>query len=242
MQRITIAKVESKPTKTGNTYTKLTGDKGGVFSGFDVGLSILTPGAVIDAEIEVQGKYANIKSYTVVSNITPPPPQAPARQTEAVTPIPSQEPRTASTNSSIEFQVCLKEVGECIRWNDEAVPYAARTGYWKAICERLGTAGLYEEAKPEPTVVKDTTGAVKSTTESHLVDEVKKMTAEIKPATPTAPVKPATKAQTDRITQLMLGKDASDRAKIYIQTIGIEAPTSLSVEQANKVIDKLQGK
>lgn len=148
-----------------------------------------------------------------------------------------------TTNESIEFQVCLKEVGECIRWNEKSVPYAARTGYWKAICERLGTADLYEEKQPE--VVKDTAVAVKPTTESHLVAEAVSMGGGINPTqqtTPVIPSKPATKSQTDAITKLMLGKAPVERADIYKAIIGREAPTNLSVEQASKVIEKLQAK
>ncbi len=111
-------------------------------------------------------------------------------------------------NTSIE--VCLKEVGECIRWNEKAVPYAARTGYWKAICERLGTADLYEDV---PDAVKTTATAVNPAAESHLVAEVKKMEAQ-------KPSPPATKAQLDAINKLMMGKAPVERADIYKITIG----------------------
>ena len=232
MQRITVKSVESKPTKTGNTYTKLTDDKGGVFSGFDVGLSTLAPGAVIDAEIQIDGKYANIKNYTVVSNTVPQPQQSPVSQPSAITAIPNERQYKADPvkTDSIEFQVCLKEVGECIRWNEKAVPFAARTGYWKAICERLGTADLYEKKPPD--AVTDTKG----TTESHLVAEVKKMQEAVVPGTP------ATKAQLDAINKLMMGKAPVERSDIYKTVIGREIPGSLSIEEASKVVAKLQVK
>jgi hypothetical protein len=192
MQRITVAKVERKPTKNGGTYTKITDEKGGTFSGFDEALARLQQGAVLDAEIQIEGKYANIKNYSVVGqpNLTPAqlPQQATAGQTEAITAIPAPKPTYKDNTESIERQVAIKEVGECLRYIPGEVPVGAKIGYWKWIAEKLGVSDLYEE-KPE---------------ESHLVAEVKKMEAEVKVVKPT---QSATKSQLDAIKKLS-GKDA----------------------------------
>jgi len=73
MQKIAIESVETKTGKTGKTFYKITDIKGGEFTSFDTALAILKKGDVIDAEIEVSGKYTNIKSFTVLQHIEIPP-------------------------------------------------------------------------------------------------------------------------------------------------------------------------
>jgi len=70
-------KVESIATKPGGSekkkwvLTTITDDKGAKFSGFDAGLAKLSPGAVIEAEVEIDGQYHNIKKFKVIEQGTP---------------------------------------------------------------------------------------------------------------------------------------------------------------------------
>lgn len=75
MQNITIADINIK-TGTGEkgdwVNTQITDEAGARYSSFDTKLSKLNKGAVIEAEIEVKGKYLNIKSWNLISEGSPP--------------------------------------------------------------------------------------------------------------------------------------------------------------------------
>jgi len=106
MQKIQVADISSKPTSKGGTFTIITDDKGGKFSGFDIGLANLTKGSVIEAEIFVEGKYTNIvkDSWKVLESTPSIPPQV-------------REPFKADPlkQASIERQVALKVAADlCI--------------------------------------------------------------------------------------------------------------------------------
>jgi hypothetical protein len=96
MQKITIAEV--KPSDGEKKPTVVTDTTGAKMSGFDTGLKILNAGDVIEAELEVKGKYTNIKSFTIVKKAT--------------------QAETASISScrdaSIEAQVAAKIGGELL--------------------------------------------------------------------------------------------------------------------------------
>lgn len=68
MQKILVSSVESKPTKTGGTYTKITDDKGAAFSGFDETLAGLKQGDLIEAEVKIEGKYLNITTWKLLES------------------------------------------------------------------------------------------------------------------------------------------------------------------------------
>jgi hypothetical protein len=63
MQKIKVAKVESKTVKNGGTMVIVTDDKGAKFSGFHKSLQDIRGGDTINAEIQVEGQYNNIMSF-----------------------------------------------------------------------------------------------------------------------------------------------------------------------------------
>ncbi len=68
MQKITIAEVNPKSTKTGGTFYMITDSKGAKFSGFGSELGTYKAGDIIEADIEVDGKYTNIKASHLVQS------------------------------------------------------------------------------------------------------------------------------------------------------------------------------
>ncbi len=81
MQKIIIKEVH--PAMEEKKPTIIVTEDGAKMSGFIEGLKSLTPGSIIEAELEVKGKYTNIKSFTFVSKPAeqpappPPPPTKP---------------------------------------------------------------------------------------------------------------------------------------------------------------------
>jgi len=75
MQKIKVADIKIK-TGTGEkgdwTNTTIIDDKGGRFSSFDKKLSKLNKGALIEAEIVIDGKYNNIKEWKLLEEGTVP--------------------------------------------------------------------------------------------------------------------------------------------------------------------------
>lgn len=74
MQKITVADIHIK-TGTGKkgswTLTIITDTSGARFSGFDKKLVDIGKGAVIEAEIEIDGDYNNIKEWKLISEGSP---------------------------------------------------------------------------------------------------------------------------------------------------------------------------
>ena len=70
MQKIKVAKVSQKPVANGGTMVLVEDDKGARFSGFDKSLQEIKEGDIINAEIQVDGKYNNIKSFELVEHGT----------------------------------------------------------------------------------------------------------------------------------------------------------------------------
>lgn len=80
MQRITIAKIIPASDKDKPTF--ITDENGAKFSGFESALAALKKGDVIEAEIEIKGKYNNIKRHSVL--VEAPPPAAPPRPPDTI--------------------------------------------------------------------------------------------------------------------------------------------------------------
>lgn len=74
--KIKIVRIERKPTAKGSTMTAIFDDKDTRFSGFAPELMSLKEGDLINAEIEVKGKYNNILSAEVVEHSETPAPAA----------------------------------------------------------------------------------------------------------------------------------------------------------------------
>ncbi len=69
MQKITIKEIT--PSTAENKPTIIVDSTGAKMSGFDNTLKSLQPGDVIEAELEVKGKYTNIKEFKMISKATP---------------------------------------------------------------------------------------------------------------------------------------------------------------------------
>jgi len=100
MQKITIKEIQHNEGDN-KPFVVITMD-GAKMSSFDTKLGDLKPGAVLEVELQVKGKYTNIKEWKLV-NAAP-----------ASTPLfPSALPQPA-VDRSLEI-ACLKEVGELYR-------------------------------------------------------------------------------------------------------------------------------
>lgn len=73
MQKITVAKVSSKPTSTGRTLITITDNSGALFSTFDTHALELNKGDVIEAEVKIKGQFHNLDEFNVLSQAQPSP-------------------------------------------------------------------------------------------------------------------------------------------------------------------------
>ena len=126
MQKITVKSIKHDDGE--NKPFIITTADGAKMSGFDTGLGNLKPGAVIEVEIKVDGKFINIKKWQPVSetvaNSNPP----------------------IFVGSALEI-VCLQELGHYIRERDMLganAPYRVIVDkYWQIIDRNLDSL-LYE--------------------------------------------------------------------------------------------------
>ena len=134
MQKITVKSVETKQGKTsGKPFYILTDDKGASYSSFDESVCQLQPGAVIDGEVEISGKYNNLKAW----HRSPPAPMAtvPQPPSAGATPDYAQIQRR-----SIEEQTAVKSIVEL------AVAGVIPVGH---IALRAALAWLTKRVEPE---------------------------------------------------------------------------------------------
>ena len=116
MQKITVADIHIKTGKSSKgdwTNTTLTDESGGKFTSFDKQLSYLNTGAVIEAEVEIKGKFVNIKEWRLLEKGTEEPALVTeARKLGAVDDTMTKDDwadKDTRTRTSIERQVALKE-------------------------------------------------------------------------------------------------------------------------------------
>lgn len=98
MQKIFIKEVN--PSTAENKPTIIVDDTGAKMSGFDFALKDLNPGDVIEAELQVKGKYTNIISFNMLEKNTEPP------QKEMTTDMWAEKDKV--TRASIERQTAAK--------------------------------------------------------------------------------------------------------------------------------------
>ncbi len=154
MQKIIVQKIDTKPTKTGGTLYTITDEKGSKFSGFHDSLASIQIGSTIEADIEVSGKFNNIKEWKLIT---------PAKvTTETPTNTPVQQTgsqRSPQDRTSIERQVCLKCACEIHGGNDilaDILGNAERMYHWVT-----GAAVPKAEVKPAiPSTSKPVPGPV----------------------------------------------------------------------------------
>ncbi len=171
MQRLIVKSVEEKKSKDGSkTFYILTDSKGGNFSSFE-SLMALKPGTTIEAEIEVSGKYANLKEFKVIEQVAVPQPPAEEKKPWQVR-ADSPEQR-----ASIEAQVAAKIVAELIiaqqrDWNDEL-----GMALYSWLKEKLGVKPFFQE-KVAPAIAKP----VESQPEASIAPSSSGRTAGFEPA------------------------------------------------------------
>lgn len=66
MQKITVKEIKGPLGKGEKKFYAVVDPKGGEFTTFDAGISSVTPGSVIEAEIKVDGRYVNITEWKVL--------------------------------------------------------------------------------------------------------------------------------------------------------------------------------
>jgi hypothetical protein len=141
MQKITVKSI--KHDEGENKPFIITTADGAKMSGFDTGLGNLKPGAVIEVEVKVDGKFINIKKWQPVSE-----PVA-----NSNTPI--------YVGSALEI-VCLQELGHYIREGDMLganAPYRVIVDkYWEIIDRNLDI--LLDETKAPAVETKPAAGEI----------------------------------------------------------------------------------
>lgn len=109
MQKIKVARKEQKETAKGNTMVAVFDEKNVRFSGFLPELKDIMEGDTIEAEIEVDGKYNNIKSVKILSHgEAPEKPASKSYGQDSPEKRRSIERQTALTQA-VEY---LKDIGE----------------------------------------------------------------------------------------------------------------------------------
>ncbi len=141
MQKIKIASIEVKEgEKDGKPWKRflITSDDKSLVSTFDSAASSLKAGDTIEAEIELKGKYANIKSFKVLAQ---------SSLAEVVKPVGGGTAR----NESIDHAIAVKAIVELRVGNvltDKSPEYQAVMAWCR---QRLNIAEeLWPEDKPEP--------------------------------------------------------------------------------------------
>ncbi len=180
MQRIIIKEIH--PATEEKKPTVIVTEDGAKMSGFLEGLKSLTPGSIIEAELEIKGKYVNIKSFTFVS-----------KPTEQAKPVAEPKPtgeqwgeKNKTERASIEAQTAVKAilsmpldtipddmmektltaVNEALAWCSEKIkanmtvrPAAETKQPVKPIIKESPSA-----TQPPPATLQDTREAVKAET------------------------------------------------------------------------------
>ncbi len=155
MQNITIKSVEEKHSKDGSkTFYIVTDSKGAQLSTFDAETMAFQPGTVIEAEVEVAGKYTNLKSFKVVSN--PVPGSPPASQ-----PSPTRYGQDSpEKRRSIERQTALALAVDWTKWAmDRTDGKVSLTGPQPLTCAEMFYQWIANGTLPEalkPPAEKDT--------------------------------------------------------------------------------------
>lgn len=132
MQKVRIAKVE--PAVGDNKPTWLTDDKAARMSGFQAGLKDLAPGDLINAELEVKGKYINIISFELLE-------KAQAREAGHIAPsgMTRAEIDSHINITALQCACNLAAAGKIAL--DEVLIEADRFGRW---LKRIGKPGIPE--------------------------------------------------------------------------------------------------
>ena len=127
MQKIKVSRVESKPTQKGGTMVALYDEKNIRFSGFLKELQEVKEGDIVEADIEIDRKYNNIKSLKILQHDAAP---APAQSN-------GKHAETLDSKTSIEAQVAFKGAIDLIAAKiiDSTHPLAKGAIRWA--CARL---------------------------------------------------------------------------------------------------------
>jgi hypothetical protein len=143
MQKIKVVRAESKPTPKGGTVVAIYDDKNTRFSGFLKELQDVQEGDIIEADIQVDGKYNNIVALgKIIKSGTDTKPEQPVVTTNTLT----------AKDRSIEEQVATKNgidllVAKVIDLNH---PLAKASIRWSL--SRLGC--MATEVKSPPSEIK----------------------------------------------------------------------------------------
>lgn len=183
MQKITVKSIEltTGTNEKGEwVKTQITSQDGAKMSSFDKKASELKEGDIIEGEIEVKGKYTNLKEWKFISSAPANPmPQSNSKMTQE-----QWAEKDRIERSSIEAQVAFKGIVELISTNPDASEPRLVNAYHLALewaIKKLG-GEPYKE-----TIVNKEKPAQKSTTvpEEIFPDEERKEKTENKiPATP----------------------------------------------------------
>ncbi|KKM27109.1 hypothetical protein LCGC14_1578040 [marine sediment metagenome] len=114
MQMITIKEIT--PSTAENKPTIIVDDTGAKMSGFDFTLKDLNPGDVIEAELQIKGKYTNILNFNMLKKNTEPI----KPKEEMTTDMWAEKDRI--TRASIEGQVAMKCYTELVVAKIDNIP------------------------------------------------------------------------------------------------------------------------
>ena len=154
MQNIKVKEINSKSgTNKKGQWTSfiVVAEDGAEFTSFDTKLSGVKSGSILSVELEVKGKYTNIKEWKLVSE-------------PASTKLNELFPSSSSQAASSMKIACLQEVGLLIRldiekgMNFSAPEFAARAKkYWQVIDKNLDNLIEKSQVAPDATCAKKQT-------------------------------------------------------------------------------------
>lgn len=142
---IEIVKVEQKQSPKGTTFYRVESKEGTWYSVWKPEMfPFLIVGKQLDATTEQKGNFWNITEIKITElkpEVKQPIVPLPASQTAPKdTPKPYSQTMYQDTKISIEGQVALKELGECLRagtFKNEEIAKEAGVMYWRIIKKKL---------------------------------------------------------------------------------------------------------
>ncbi len=143
MQKVTIKEIS--PSTAENKPTIITDETGAKMSGFLTELKDLNPGDVIEAELQVKGKYTNIIEVKLLEKSTQPPDTSEKVMT---TELWSEKDRI--TRASIEGQVAMKCYTDLVVAKIDEIPVLLLDALTAKIRGFMGSGNTQTQKKAEP--------------------------------------------------------------------------------------------
>lgn len=145
MQRLTVKTLEEKHSKDGSkSFWALIDSDDGEFTTFDSSIATVKPGDVIEAEIVVKGKYANIKEFKIIAKEKPPEVAQSKEPQER-----QRQGRSPDERESIEAQTALKGAVELMTNKIIDLEHPVSKAAFAWTLRRLGAEDIFPETRKQ---------------------------------------------------------------------------------------------